>query len=606
MRITEAYRDVFEPVVTAMPPRFADRAMMLTADGELRCYGARMREHEDGRKCAFYVVLKSDDCGMSFREEPMPLDHPGATSLSPWSGEYLTLLPHASNIWKYNPATLCQEGESCSPLQLDKTKPEGVYVYRSRTPDGPWKCSLVEEGNIAVQRLPLALNKRKRWICPASQQINGVIYPLVYLSDDDGHSWRRVLVQFPPYFNEITYPHKGYRWRQPGVEPIVAELPSGRLMMLLRTSMDVHYQCFSNDGGETWSQPEPSQFFSVATMPGLYTLSDGRVLAVWNNTTPLPEIKEHEQEELLDEDTKNGIGEDVFTNRDALHAAISDDGGRNWRGFREIALNPWRNQPDFRTLDGNWMLNDKSVHQNQVLELPENKVAIHYGQHPLCTRIMVMDLDFLYATSRKDDFMHGLRDWTTHLYVRSISGGKVIVGHCAWNRCGGAQLMPSPDRDMREALLIGRHTDERLFSDIEGATWNFPAARKGKLQLDVTVPNGTAGLRISLVDRWLNACVEYVAEYAAFSFILDGHGCVNGIRMVDVCKHERLFLQFNLDERTLRLNGSSGRECTIHVAQTLRAPFGDIRQISYLHLQTAATASDTVGTWVHSVEFNML
>ena len=104
----------------------------------------------------------------------------------------------------------------------------------------------------------------------------------------------------------------------------------------MRTSQDRHYQAFSEDGGETWSEATPSPFYGTITMPTLYRMSDGRLLFFWCNTTPLPERT-----------GTDGVWEDVFTNRDALHVAISTDDGRTWKGFRELLLNPERNSPVF-------------------------------------------------------------------------------------------------------------------------------------------------------------------------------------------------------------------------------------------------------------------
>lgn len=48
-------------------------------------------------------------------------------------------------------------------------------------------------------------------------------------------------------------------------------------------------------------------------------LEDGRLLFFWCNTTPLPEME-----------TANGVWDDVFTNRDVTHVAISEDDGKTW------------------------------------------------------------------------------------------------------------------------------------------------------------------------------------------------------------------------------------------------------------------------------------
>ncbi|MDD3153254.1 MAG: sialidase family protein [Victivallaceae bacterium] len=595
-KITESFRRIFEPTETAVAARFADRSMMMTPDGEIRLYGVRILEHEDGRKQFHYVVQKSFDFGISFAEESVPPDDPGARVQSPYSGDYLTLLTGSSR--PPLPAHIRCEGSEYSAAVQHSLREDKVFLFRSTNgPDGPFTRTKVLDTPLQIQRLPLPLKHRQRWIACAQRWEGDRFRPALLISDDDGRSWRENLLPAPPFQPEICPPHKGLRWLQTGPEPCVAEMPSGRLMMMMRTSVDVHYQCFSDDGGDTWSAMTASIFYSVATMPGIYALSGGRMLAVWNNTTPLPELDHATQPELSEEE-RNGRWEDVFTNRDALHAAISDDEGRSWRGFREIALNSHRNDGDLRTVGGAWALFDKSVHQNQVLELPENKVLVHYGQHPACTRTMIFDLGFLDATDRKGDFFSGLRDWSTQLYYRSHSGGFRGAGHCSWNRRSGAQLMPSPEGDWKEALLIGRHPDTRLFSDREGAVWNFPGARRGEVNMDLTLGEGGGGARISLADRWINPCDETVGELSPFSFVLDGEGRIGAVKLAAPGRRFRLQLKFDLDKRILEIATELGR-MEMALSQTLVSPFGETREISYLHVQSAAKGADDVGVWLH-------
>ena len=160
--------------------------------------------------------------------------------------------------------------------------------------------------------------------------------------------------------------------------------------------------------------------------------------------------------------------------------------------------------------------------------------------------------------------------------------------------------MPSPDGSWREALLIGRHPDDRLFSDREGAVWNFPGCRRGTLDADFTIVPGSAGIRISLADRWINPCDEYVREYAAFSAVLDGDGSINGVRLAEPGKRFTLHLEFDLDTRQLKLSTEQG-EIALGYSRTLPAPFGKELALSYLHLQTAAEKADPAGVYLHCV-----
>jgi hypothetical protein len=98
-----------------------------------------------------------------------------------------------------------------------------------------------------------------------------------YASDDDGFTWQ-VLAQ------GITLP------ASPGIttgvqEPGVVELADGRLWCYIRNDSGRQYQCFSADGGSTWSQPQPSQFTAPTSPLSMKRLRDGRLLALWN---PIP------------------------------------------------------------------------------------------------------------------------------------------------------------------------------------------------------------------------------------------------------------------------------------------------------------------------------
>ena len=602
MENSRIYHEIFEPEVITTAPRFADRSMMITADGEIRVYGTKIFTHENGEQKLFFTMIYSKDNGLSFSSKEVASDSVGASVVSPWSGDYVTLLTlHTEKAFSHN--LFCMENEISAAIQRNRLGEEGVFVFRSKSPDGPWESHKVCDLPVHLQRLPLPLKKHKRWINVGQIMLEDKRkHPIVLLSDDDGVSWRYKILPVPPIFT-VTPPHKGVRWLDPGVEPAFTETASGKIIMLLRTSKDVHYECYSEDGGETWSEMKPSIFYSVATMPGIYTLSDGILLAIWNNTCPLPELDHTEQYKLSKEEI-SGIHEDVFTNRDAIHGAISEDEGKSWFGFRELALNPLRNNGDFRSIDGSWYLLDKSIHQNQILELPDNKILLHCGQHKKASQLILFDLNYLYAKERKEDFRYGLQNVSTHIYYKSYSGGCRGAGHCSWNRRSGAQLMPVFDEKWSESLLIGRHVDERLFSDREGVAWNFPASRKGIVNLDLTLNQDNGGVRISLIDRWMNPCDEYVKDYAPFSFVIDGNGCVNGEKIAEIAKRFSLQMEYNLDKSILKISVGN-KQIELSYSRTIAPPFGKEVNISYLHLQSAAETIDNSGVFLHCMQMKI-
>ena len=501
------FEEICAPVVLGPCLNMAGRDLAVLPGGVVRVCGCRRTP--GGGFENFY--RESPDLGFSWREELLPDDHPGALTVSPYSGDYLTLLAWSGRI-TFDSYQVC----------LRRFDRSGIYLFRSVSgPDGPFETALAVAGNFLSWRQPLAMVSRKRWIFPCvCSDGDGEPYSLVLFSDDDGRHWERGgrVGNAPPH--RAVWPHRGVRWQNGGVEPAVVELPDGTLYMLLRTSQDCHYQCYSTDGGESWGDVEPSPFFGTLTMPGLLRLESGRLLAIWNNTAPLQEL-DHDLQPELNYSERNGNSEDVFTNRDALHAALSSDGGRTWIGWREIALNELRNAGDFRKTGSRTGCRDKSVHQSQAVEVAPGKILVAYGQNEACARVMMFDVAFLEETSRDDDFMDGLSGWSCHQFLRSPSGNdRGLGGHCAWNRRQGATLVPDPENPFREVLQVARHPDPRLVLEPEGAVWNFPGGRRGVFEAELYVHSSGSGIQLCLTDRFFNPVDPVVGDFARFRFDL--------------------------------------------------------------------------------------
>ena len=499
-------RSIFEPVIVGVPPADAGTNLCVLQDGEIRVYGA------EGKKRDFpgnRIYLSSRDCGLSwkvFPESPYAL---GKSVKSPYSGRYLAVVHTKPGNWPAN----APNGSEIQAVMSDGGPPSTELTWR----DIPGE----RYGDI---RTPVPLRTRKRWIVPAQGQTNsnGDIsnQPILLISDDDGDTWHTVRLKPAPR-HEIVFPHKGYRWQNGSCEPTLVELTNGTLLLIARTSQDYHYQYFSYDGGNTWTDPEPSSFHGTLTMPTLCRMSNGRIVFLWCNTQPLPELRHEDQWPQLEPWEVSGErGEDVFTNRDANHAAISDDDGKTWAGFREIWLNPIRNDADFRTKGSSDDSLDKSVHQIGALELPFGKLLLEFGQHPSSRKLAIFDPDWLYEKSREEDFRHGMGNLSTHVYLKSVSGNfRGFSGHCAWNRTNGAILAPDPDGNFEEALLISRVSDKRLFSEVQGAVWNFPAAHNGEITIRLRIEG--EGIRLSLTDRWFNPIDVTIKDFARFTFTVD-------------------------------------------------------------------------------------
>ena len=302
-----------------------------------------------------------------------------------------------------------------------------------------------------------------------------------YVSDDDGLTWKRSNIVTSPDHKGGGF-HKGIRWNHGAVEPTVIELKDGRLWMIMRTSQDYHYEAFSEDGGLTWSETRPSVFYGTITMPTMNRLEDGRLLFFWCNTTPLPEMA-----------TANGVWDDVFTNRDVTHVAVSEDDGKTWIGMRELYLTPKRNDSDYA---GKGV--DRSTHQAQMVEVAPGKILAAIGQHATFRSLVMFDVDWLYETERFNDFSDGLAQWTVFNYIKGITG------HCSYNRIAGCELVAHPEKEGKQVLHVQYKVDESLVTDTRGAVWNFPVMKQGSFNTRIRIPEGSEEAYLLLNDRWMN------------------------------------------------------------------------------------------------------
>lgn len=572
------YSDIMAPVFVGRPPSDAYIGLSLLENGEIRHYDYGEQSQvefdeirEEMRPARKYIY--SRDNGLTWFEKETPPGFIGADVRSPVSGEYLRILVSYDSI---------------------------VAVRSEGGIDGKWKRTLLGRDKFHMFAPPVFIRNGER-VLVTCHKLHPNRAARVYYSDDDGITWKYSEVeQTPPHIP--TGAHKGPRWQNPGIEPSVVELKDGRLWMIIRCSQDVHYQSFSEDGGESWSTPEPSRFYGTITMPRINRLSDGRLLLIWNNTTPLPELSPDDPiKSGLNETAKDGTWEDVFTNRAAIHAAVSDDDGKTWRGFRELYLDTRRNAADYTESRGI----DHSVHQNQSVELDEGKVLVSLGQHPIHRALVLFDPDWLYETSRSCDFSRGLKNWCVHKFIAEIRG------HCSFNRKTGAELIPHPDKPGKEVLHIRRPDDPSLLIENDGAVWNFPSGEKGSFTTRVMLPEGSKGARINLTDRWFNPVDTNAYNYAMYSVELaagkPGPGPALDTRItLPAGKWHTLQFEWNglseMGENLCRLYVGEG-ENPADEKDPILLPLkrGSINGISYVHFISIAGSEDMAGILVESV-----
>ncbi|MBR4218795.1 MAG: exo-alpha-sialidase [Bacteroidales bacterium] len=490
---TQMLRAIYAPTVVGVPPSDARADMCVMPDGEIRVYGARYRTPEQPKGIPVYIA--STDGGLSWKQ----YFHKGVMGSATYFPEWGLWMKCAENAGN----------ETGTFVLISKEGPDATTTNAVKVSRRKHECAF----------LPQRTADGKRVFFTAQQLDENQEKPAVYFySDNKGKSFQQVVVHQPEQ-QRVVYPHKDVRWSVGnGTEPVVCEVEKGKMLMLLRNSTDCFYQSFSYDRGSSWTVPQPSPFQGTNTTPFLLRLSDGRIVAFWNNSRPLPEV-DHKQQPNAKESVLKGTCEDYFTNRDVSHVTISDDGGRTWKGVRELYLNSIRNNADFRYLGTPLSSNDKSVHQFQAIELPYHKVLVAVGQNEASRRLLIFDVDWLYETERFEDFYEGLANVSTQVYLKSVVGHTDRNGHCAYNRTNGAVKVPDPTGSTWEVVQLSRINDPRLVSPIQGLVWNFPAAMQGEVETEIYLAEDAAN--ISLSDCWYNPCDEYAPEFTLFSFHID-------------------------------------------------------------------------------------
>jgi len=269
----------------------------------------------------------------------------------------------------------------------------------------------------------------------------------VIYSDDNGDTWHaanNLSVQSPDIVSAYG-----------AVEPVCLELDD-RVWMLMRTQMGRFYESFSKDGA-VWSRPKPSKITSSDSPAGLVRLSDGRIVLLWNNCQRYPY---------------------AYGGRQVLHAAISSDGGRTWRGYREVARDRLRNQPPPPA-------GDHGAAYPFPIATKDDKVLFRTGQGQGRVEIKMLDPAYLYQTFQRTDWSKKLDDW-------SVFGTKGVG--LASDEASGPVLSAVEG----QALSVQRVDDEFPAA----AVWNFPMGRSGTLKLKLMVKSGCRGLNIGLTDHF--------------------------------------------------------------------------------------------------------
>ncbi|MCF6286646.1 MAG: glycoside hydrolase, partial [Candidatus Hydrogenedentes bacterium] len=374
-------------------------------------------------------------------------------------------------------------------------------------------------------------------------------------SDDGGATWLRSEAALTAP-RPTDYNGSGYG----ACEPVLIELKDGRVYMLARTETGRLYESYSPNGID-WEPLRPSRFLGTDAPANLLRLPDGRILLFWNGCEKPPRL--------------NGDG--VYGGRDLVHAAISDDECKTWRGFREIYRDPTRNETPPRK-------GDRGTAYPMPYLAPQDKVIVMTGQGR-AGGTLLFDPDWLLETESASDFSLGLNDWSVF---------KPFGPAERWwrDRVQGAHLVAHPEKEGAQVLHL-RRPDEK---DGDGAVWNFPLGVQGEVTLKVLLQEGFGGATISLLDRFFDPTDARAAIEAPFSLTIAPDGRI-ALRhpLLTLNTWHNLTFHWDLPARTCVV--SVDGEERVWLNQAYREPLG----INYVHIRTTSEEISEMGMLIESV-----
>jgi hypothetical protein len=175
----------------------------------------------------------------------------------------------------------------------------------------------------------------------------------------------------------------------------------------------------------------------------VFRLRDGRLLLLWNNcgAEGLPPVKWQHAE------------------RAVLAAAISDDDGKRWNGYREI---------------GRAVMPGAQLCNPHVVQMPSGRVLVFAAGV-----FASVDPGFLTETGFVDEFDRGIRRWST-LAAEGLSA------------------VADPDGGTGTVLKMVKPT-----AGVSAATClNFPFGRKGTIKIALRIEPNSQGVHLTLSDHY--------------------------------------------------------------------------------------------------------
>ena len=171
-------------------------------------------------------------------------------------------------------------------------------------------------------------------LAPKKDRQGGPLGAYVVYSDDHGRTWTRT-----PGDRVLHVADNPYRKHEWGFwEPSLVEHEPGKLLMMARTATGWLYECRSEDGGSTWTDPARSVVPNPLAPPALTQIPGTGTIVLLHN----PRVE-------MESGWHGGP-------RTVLALRTSRDGGQSWSDPRPIAEsggeNDWYDYPAVRWTDG--------------------------------------------------------------------------------------------------------------------------------------------------------------------------------------------------------------------------------------------------------------
>jgi hypothetical protein len=372
--------------------------------------------------------------------------------------------------------------------------------------------------------------------CMSTRKIGAFISVCPY-SDDFGATWK-----MPTH--QITTNTGAKDWYESGnAEPVGVQLNDGRLWLVMRSQDGFQWETFSTDDGLTWSPAGHTRFVSNQSQMTVFRMKDGRLLLLWNNcgADPLLPVEWNCAE------------------RTVVAAAISDDEGKTWNGYREIARAV---KPGIE------------ICNPYVVEMPNGRLLVYVGGV-----LLSIAPDFITRTEFTEVFDRGVRRWSTL-------------------PSEGVSAVTDPDGGAGKVLKVLKPKADANAA----ACLNIPFGRKGTVTMSVRIEPESRGAHITLSDHY---DLPGLARDASFPFRINDKGrvLVNGSGgtwlpspgdLTPGNWHElRLTWDCTAHEALLKLDG-------VEIGRLHQSVCTD--GVCYLRIRSMAEATDNAGLYVKSVK----